>query len=39
MADGVPWDKVYPMDIDRAFKSLDRIKPHVDVWWTSGAPI
>jgi putative spermidine/putrescine transport system substrate-binding protein len=37
MADGVPWDKVYPMDVDRAFKSLDRIKPHIDVWWTSGA--
>ena len=37
MADGVPWDKVYPMDIDRAFKSLDRIKPSIDVWWTSGA--
>lgn len=37
MADGVPWDKVYPMDVDRAFKSLDRIKPSIDVWWTSGA--
>jgi putative spermidine/putrescine transport system substrate-binding protein len=37
MADGVAWDKVYPMDVDRAFKSLDRIKPHVDVWWASGA--
>ncbi len=37
MADGVPWDKVYPMDVDRAFKSLDRIKPHIDVWWASGA--
>jgi putative spermidine/putrescine transport system substrate-binding protein len=37
MADGVPWDKVYPMDIDRAFKSLDRIKPSINVWWTSGA--
>jgi putative spermidine/putrescine transport system substrate-binding protein len=37
MADGVPWDKVYPMDVDRAFKSLDKIKPSIDVWWTSGA--
>ncbi len=37
MADGVPWDKVYPMDVERAFKSLDRIKPHIDVWWSSGA--
>lgn len=37
MADGVPMDKIYPIDVDRAFKSLDRIKPHVDVWWSSGA--
>ena len=37
MADGVPIDKLYPLDLDRAFKSLDRIKPHVSVWWTSGA--
>ena len=38
LADGVPIDKVFPSpDIDRAFKSLDRIKPHIKVWWTSGA--
>lgn len=37
MADGVPRDKVYPCDLDRAFKSLDRIRQHVDAWWTSGA--
>lgn len=37
MADGVPWDKIYPLDVDRAFKSLNRIKPNVDVWWSSGA--
>ncbi|MDB5768464.1 MAG: transporter substrate-binding protein [Collimonas fungivorans] len=37
MADGVSIDKLYPLDLDRAFKSLDRIKPHVAVWWTSGA--
>jgi len=39
MADGVPADtkKVYPLDVERAFKSLDRIKPHVKVWWTTGA--
>ena len=28
VADGVPMDKLYPLDVDRAFKSLDRIKPH-----------
>ncbi len=37
MADGVSLEKVYPIDIERAFKSLDRIKPHVVKWWTSGA--
>lgn len=37
MADGVPVDKLYPMDIDRAFRSLDRIRKNVDIWWTSGA--
>ena len=37
MADGVPPDKLYPLDIDRAFRSLDKIKPYVKVWWTAGA--
>jgi putative spermidine/putrescine transport system substrate-binding protein len=37
MADGVPADKLYPIDVDRAFKMLDKIKPHINVWWTSGA--
>ncbi|MEJ1978249.1 MAG: ABC transporter substrate-binding protein [Acetobacteraceae bacterium] len=37
MADGVPIDKLYPLDIERGFKSLDRIRPHVDVWWSNGA--
>jgi putative spermidine/putrescine transport system substrate-binding protein len=27
----------YPLDIDRALKSLDKIRPHIDAWWTSGA--
>ena len=36
LADGVPPDKLYPMDIDRAFKKLDQIKPHIKVWWTQG---
>ena len=37
IADGVPLDKVYPLDIDRALKSVDKIRSHVDAWWTSGA--
>ena len=37
LADDVPIDKVYPLDVERAFRSMDRIKPHVNVWWTTGA--
>ena len=37
IADGVPLDDVYPIDLDRAFRKLDEIKPHVDIWWSSGA--
>jgi putative spermidine/putrescine transport system substrate-binding protein len=36
IADGVPMDKLYPLDIERAFKSLDRIKSSI-FWWTTGA--
>lgn len=36
LADGVPADKLYPLDLDRAFKKLDTIKPQI-VWWDSGA--
>ena len=41
IADGVPRDKVYEVlatkeGVDRAFRSLDRIKAHV-VWWEAGA--
>lgn len=39
LADGVPPDKIYPMDIDRIFVSLDKIKPHVRKWWTVGSEI
>ena len=37
MADSVPTSGVYPCDLDRAFAALDRIKPGIAVWWTSGA--
>ena len=33
MADGVPFDKIYPIDVDRAFRVMARIKSHVKVWW------
>jgi putative spermidine/putrescine transport system substrate-binding protein len=37
LADGVAPDKLYPIDIERAFAKLDEIRPHVTVWWTTGA--
>lgn len=37
MADGVPTAQVYPCDLDRAFRSLDRIRPSINVWWKQGA--
>jgi len=36
LSDGVPADKLYPLDLDRAFKKLDTIKSDI-VWWDSGA--
>ncbi|WP_428030437.1 ABC transporter substrate-binding protein [Ancylobacter sp.] len=36
LADGVPADKLYPLDLDRAFKKLDTIKADI-VWWGTGA--
>jgi len=37
IADGVPKDKLYPMDIDRAFRKMNEIKPHIKVWWREGS--
>ena len=37
MADGVPKDKLYPIDMDRALKKLAEIKPYVAKWWTTAA--
>lgn len=37
IADGVEPAKVYPIDVDRAFKKLAELKPHVTAWWPSGA--
>ena len=36
LADGVPADKIYPLDLDRAFKKLDEIKPHLKIIWSGG---
>jgi len=37
LADGVAKDALYPIDLDRAFKALDRIKGSVAKWWDTGA--
>jgi putative spermidine/putrescine transport system substrate-binding protein len=37
MADGVAPDKLYPLDVDRAFRRLAAVKPEIKVWWQSGA--
>lgn len=37
LADGVAPGQLYPLDFDRAFRALDKIKRDVAVWWTSGA--
>jgi mannopine transport system substrate-binding protein len=37
MADGVPASSIRPpLDIERAIKKLDEIKPHIKVWWKTG---
>lgn len=37
IADGVPRDQVYPVDVDRAMAKLSGFKDNIDVMWTSGA--
>lgn len=36
MADGVPPEKVYPLDVERAFRKVREIRDDV-IWWTAGA--
>jgi putative spermidine/putrescine transport system substrate-binding protein len=36
-ADGVKDGEFYPLDVDRAFRSLDRIKPHIKTWWSDNS--
>lgn len=36
LADGVARDQLFPMDLDRAFRKLDTIKPSVTTWWRTG---
>jgi putative spermidine/putrescine transport system substrate-binding protein len=36
LADGVAPDALYPLDVERAFRALDRVKPSITVWWEAG---
>jgi len=36
-ATGVPIDKLFPLDVDTAFKKLNEVKKDVSVWWKAGA--
>jgi putative spermidine/putrescine transport system substrate-binding protein len=37
LADGVPMDKLYPLDIERAFKSLSKLRSVIPKFWDTGA--
>jgi putative spermidine/putrescine transport system substrate-binding protein len=37
LAAGGSIENVYPIDLDKAFESLERIKDSVSVWWQAGA--
>lgn len=36
LADGVPPDQLYPIDVERALKKLDTIKDDI-IWWETGS--
>jgi putative spermidine/putrescine transport system substrate-binding protein len=37
MGDGVPLDKIYPIDFDRAFRTFERIRSNVVKFWSAPA--
>ncbi|GAB1575539.1 extracellular solute-binding protein [Bordetella petrii] len=37
LADGVALDKLYPLDIERAFESLSRVRPAIPKFWDTGS--
>jgi len=36
LADRVPPDRLFPLDIDRAERKLRELRPNIPVWWRSG---
>lgn len=37
LADGVAHEDMYPLDVDRALASLDKLGDNLKVWWDAGA--
>ena len=37
LADGVAANRLYPLDVDRALRMLDRIRPSIKKFWETGA--
>lgn len=37
LADGVKPADLFPLDLDRAYKKMDQIKPSISVWWKTAA--
>ncbi|HEY8596923.1 MAG TPA: extracellular solute-binding protein [Thermomicrobiales bacterium] len=35
LADGVSPEKLYPLDLDRVFAALDRVRPALTAWWAN----
>jgi len=35
LADGVPPERLYPLDLDLVFAALDRARPALTAWWTN----
>jgi putative spermidine/putrescine transport system substrate-binding protein len=38
LADGVAPDKLYPLDLDRAFRKMDQLRPNIRAFWSSADP-
>jgi len=39
LADGVKPSNLFPLDLDRAFRKLDEIRPQIALWWRGGDQI
>lgn len=37
LADGVPPEQLYPLDVDRALRKIEELLPHIATHWSTGA--